>query len=176
MTTTPEHRPDPAVGPGSQAGGAGNAAPHPAAAGHPEASSTSRPEDASVGELLGNLTADFSTLVRQEVELAKAEITESVSKAGKGAGLFGGAGVAGHFVLLFASLALWWALGVLLSADGADWPALGWSGLIVAVLWAIVAAILAVTGRKEIKEIEGIPQTTRTVKKIPDAVKGQEHR
>lgn len=131
-------------------------------------------DDASVGELLGNISEDFSTLVRQEVNLAKAEITETVNKVGKGAGMFGGAGVAGHFVLLFGSIALWWALGVLIS-DG-QVPALGWSALIVAAIWAIVAAILAVTGRKEIKEAQGIPQTTETVKKIPDAVKGQEHR
>lgn len=132
------------------------------------------PPDASVGELISNITQDFSTLVRQELDLAKAELSQTVSKAGKGAGMFGGAGLAGYFTLLFLSLALWWALGAMIG-DGDAEPALGWSALIVAAIWAIVAAVLAVTGRKEIKEAEGLPRTAQTVKKIPDAVKGHDH-
>jgi len=130
--------------------------------------------DASLGELLGNITEDFSTLVRQEITLAKAEISQTVDKVGKGAGMFGGAGLAAYFTLLFLSLALWWALGAWIGQGDAQ-PALGWSALIVAALWGIVAAILAVTGRKEVKEARGMPQTTDTVKRIPDAVKGQDH-
>ena len=49
--------------------------------------------------------------MRQEVELAKAELRESATRAGKGAGMFGGAGLAGYFVLLFLSIAVWWGLG-----------------------------------------------------------------
>ena len=74
--------------------------------------------------------------------------------------------VAGYFVLLFLSLALWWAIG---AATG-----LGWSALIVAVIWGIIAAVLAVTGRNSLKSVGGIPKTTSTVKKIPDALKGNE--
>lgn len=159
MTTPPGHTP-PAGAPG--------ASPYV-----PPAAGTS-PEDASIGDLIGNITDDFSTLVRQEMELAKAEISQTVSKAGKGAGMFGGAGLAGYFTLLFLSLALWWALGAMIG-DGDAQPALGWSALIVAAIWAVVAAVLAVTGRKEIKQAEGLPRTQDTVKKIPDAVKGQDH-
>ncbi|MEE6282417.1 phage holin family protein [Georgenia sp. MJ170] len=130
--------------------------------------------DASIGDLLGNISDDFSTLVRQEMALAKAEINQTVSKVGKGAGMFGGAGLAAYFTLLFLSLALWWALGAMIGQGDAQ-PALGWSALIVAALWGIVAAILAVTGRKEVQEADGVPQTTETLKKIPDAVKGQDH-
>ncbi|QDB80499.1 phage holin family protein [Georgenia wutianyii] len=130
--------------------------------------------DTSIGELVSNITQDFSTLVRQEMDLAKAELTQSVSKASKGAGMFGGAGLAGYFTLLFLSLALWWALGTLI-ADEDTVPALGWSALIVAAIWAVVAAVLALTGRKEMKEVEGLPLTSQTVKKIPDAVRGQDH-
>ena len=129
--------------------------------------------DASIGELLGSITEDFSTLVRQEVALAKAEINQTVTKVGKGAGMFGGAGVAGHFVLLFLSIALWWALGAMIGQGDAQ-PALGWAALIVAVIWAVVAAVLALMGRKNVQEAGGIPQTTQTVKRIPDALKGQE--
>lgn len=116
----------------------------------------------SLGDLIGEVTRDFSTLMRQELELAKAELRESATRGGKGAGMFGGAGVAGHFTLLFLSIALWWGLGELVGN--------GWSALIVAVLWGIVAAVLAVMGRKEFKSIRGMPQTVQTAKKIPDTL------
>jgi hypothetical protein len=118
----------------------------------------------SLGTLLGEVLKDMSTLFRQEVALAKAEITDSGKKAGKGAGLFGGAGVAGHFVLLFLSIALWWGLGDLIGSGG-------WSAVIVAVLWAIVALILALQGKKEFQKIKGAPQTAETIKEIPETFK-----
>jgi len=120
----------------------------------------------SVGEIFADISRDFSLLMRQEVALAKAEVTQSASQAGKGAGMLGGAGVAGHFVLLFLSIALWWGLGNEIGR--------GWSALVVAVLWAIVAAVLAAMGRKEIKQVRGVPQTTATAKEIPNALKGNE--
>lgn len=120
----------------------------------------------SVGDLLSNISRDFSTLVQQEVALAKAEVRESAKDAGKGAGMLGGAGVAGHFALLFLSVALWWALG--------DAVGLGWSAVIVAVLWAVIAAILASIGRREMKKVSGVPRTVETTKQIPDALKGHE--
>ena len=122
--------------------------------------------DRSLGDLISEVTADLSTLMRQERELAKAELQQSASRAGKGAGMLGGAGIAGYFVLLFLSIALWWAIG---SATG-----LGWSALIVAVIWGIIAAVLYTMGRNSLKEVRGIPKTTDTVKKIPDALKGNE--
>jgi hypothetical protein len=122
--------------------------------------------DRSLGDLISEVTQDLSTLMRQELELAKAELQQSASRAGKGAGMLGGAAVAGYFVLLFLSVALWWAIG---SATG-----LGWSALIVAVIWAIIAAVLATVGRNSLKAIRGIPKTTDTMKKIPDALKGNE--
>ena len=120
----------------------------------------------SLGELVGEITAGSVDPVRQEVELAKAEATQSAKRAGKGAGMFGGAGVAGHFVLLFLSISLWWALG--------DGMGHGWSALVVAAMWAVIAAVLAVVGRKEFAAIRGLDRTAETVKKIPNAVKGNE--
>ena len=120
-------------------------------------------DNASLGELLGDVTRDLSTLMRQEVELAKAELKQSTSRAGKGAGMLAGAGIGGHFVLLFLSLALMWALGAIM--------ALGWAALIVAVIWAIIAAVLASTGRKELKQIKGLPQTGETLSEIPPTLK-----
>ena len=90
----------------------------------------------------------------------------SLSQTGKGAGLLAGAGVAGHFTVLFLSLALWWALG---QAIG-----LGWSAVVIALVWAVVAAALAVTGRAEMKRVRGLPDTADTISKIPNALKGHE--
>jgi hypothetical protein len=120
-------------------------------------------DNASLGELLGDVTRDLSTLMRQEVELAKAEAKQSATKAGKGAGMLGGAGVAGHFVLVFLSLALMFALGALMP--------LGWAAVIVAVIWGIIAAVLASIGRKELKQIKGLPQTGETLSEIPPTLK-----
>jgi len=120
-------------------------------------------DNASLGELLSDVTRDLSTLMRKEVELAKAELKQSTSRAGKGAGMLAGAGVGGHFVLLFLSLALMWALGAIMP--------LGWSALIVAVIWAIIAAVLASIGRKELKQIKGLPQTGETLAEIPPTLK-----
>ena len=65
----------------------------------------------SVGEVLGDITSDLSTLLRQEIELAKAELRETADHAKAAGTMFAGAGVAGHLALIFLSLALWWALG-----------------------------------------------------------------
>ena len=120
----------------------------------------------SVGEMFSDLAADFSTLMRQEVELAKAELRQSATRASKGAGLLAGAGISGHMVLLFASVGAWWAIG--------DAIGRGWSALIVAAAWLVIAAVLGLMGRREISAVPGVPQTTQTVKKIPDAARGNE--
>lgn len=120
-------------------------------------------ETSSLGDLLGEVTRDMSTLMRQEVELAKVELKQSATRAGKGAGMLAGAGVAGHFVLLFLSLALWWALGTLIG--------LGWSGVVLALIWGIVAAVLASRGRKELNAVKGMPQTAETLQEIPPTLK-----
>jgi len=120
-------------------------------------------ETSSLGDLLGEVTRDMSTLMRQEVELAKVELKQSAARAGKGSGMLAGSGVAGHFALLFLSLALWWALGSVMG--------LGWSGVAVAVIWGLVAAVLAAKGRKELKAIKGMPQTTETLQEIPATLK-----
>ncbi len=123
-------------------------------------------EPRSLGDLVGEITKDLSTLVQQEVLLAKAEATQSAKRAGKGAGMFGGAGFAGYFVVLFLSISLWWALG-----NGIGH---GWSALVVAVLWGIVAAVLAASGKKEFAKVRGLDRTADTLGKIPNAVKGNE--
>lgn len=118
---------------------------------------------ASVGDLIGAVTRDLSQLMRQEIELAKAEIRESASRAGKGAGLLGGAAYAASTAILFLSIAAWWAFG--------DLVGLGWSALVVAVVWAIIAIAMYASGRKAIASVEGTPETIETLKKIPETLK-----
>jgi len=120
----------------------------------------------SLGDLLSDVTRNLSQLLRQELDLAKAELRESATKAGKGAGLLGGAGVAGHFALLFLSIAIWWGLGELIGH--------GWSAILVALVYAIVAAVLAVTGRNKLREVRGMPSTVDSAKRIPEALKPEE--
>jgi hypothetical protein len=130
-------------------------------------SSGSSGDSPSIGQLFGEISKDLSTLMRQEVALAKAEVTQSAKQASKGVGMFAGAAYAGHLTVLFLSLALWAALSYWLDN-------FAWAALIVAVLWGIIAAVLALRGKKELKEVQGIPKTTDTVKKIPDALQGNE--
>jgi hypothetical protein len=120
----------------------------------------------SLGDLLGEVTKDLSTLMRQELELAKAELKQSATRAGKGAGMLGGAGYAALMAVLFLSIAGWWALGTLIGN--------GWSGLVVAVIWAIVALILFLIGKKQLKEVNGAPKTVESLKKIPESLKRNE--
>jgi len=116
----------------------------------------------SLGELFGEVSKDLSELVRQELALAKAEATQTATRAGKGVGMFAGAALAGYFVLLFLSVAGWWGLG--------DAIGRGWSALVVMLVWAIIAAVLVVLGRSALAAAKGLPQTTDTVKRIPDAL------
>jgi hypothetical protein len=113
--------------------------------------------DASIGSLLSEITADLSSLVRQEVELAKAEVKAEVSKAGKAAGVLGAAGFAGYMVAVLGSLAIAYAIG--------DRIGLGWGTLIVTLAWAVAAAVLGFAGRKQLKTINPKPElATQTIK------------
>ena len=110
-----------------------------------------------IGDLLKRLSQDTSTLVKQEMALARAELTEQGKRAGKGAGMLGGAGVAGLLTLGALTATV---IGVLDTAM-AFWLA----ALIVTVVWAAVAGVLALQGRNEIKEATPpAPQTVETVK------------
>lgn len=120
----------------------------------------------SIGNVLGDITANISTLMQQELALAKAELRESGTRAGKGIGMLVGAGVAGLLLLVFISVSAWWGLGQYIGNE--------WSALVVAAVWLIVALILFFVGKKELQRIQGIPNTTETLSKVPNALKGQE--
>jgi hypothetical protein len=122
--------------------------------------------DTSVGELIGEVTRDLSTLMRQELDLAKAEVKQEAAKTGRAAGMLGAAGFAGYMVLLFLSVALWWALANVMDQ--------GWAALVVAGLWAIIGAVLFVNGRRQLRAVHPKPErTAETLKEIPDALKGR---
>lgn len=120
----------------------------------------------SLGDLLGEVSRDISTLMRQEVTLAKAELKQTATKSAKGAGLMGAAGYGAMMAVFFLSLALWWALGTLIGG--------GWSGVVVALLWAVIAAILFFIGRGQFEQVEGAPQTVDTLKEIPETLRRNE--
>jgi uncharacterized membrane protein YqjE len=114
-------------------------------------------DERSLGQVVSDLSTDLSTLMKQEVALAKAELKDEVTKVGKGAGMLGGAGFAGWFVLLFLSLALMFLLD--------NWLPIEAAALITTGVWAVVAAVLAVIGRKELQEANPqLPQTQQTLK------------
>jgi nitrate/nitrite transporter NarK len=120
-----------------------------------------------VGELVGQLTNDVTTLMRQELALAKAEMREEAKKAGKAAGMLAGAGLAGYFVLLFLSLTLMWLLGYIFDS----WA---WAALIVTIIWGIIGAVLFTMGRKQLKEVNPKPeQTVESLKEDKEWVKAQ---
>jgi hypothetical protein len=129
----------------------------------------------SIGQILGDVSKNVSTLMQQEVALAKAEAKQSATQAGKAVGLFVGAGVAGLLFLVFLSVSAAWGLGQW-TGEGAESSGVQWGALIVAVIWAIIAGVLALMGKKELERVRGIPATTETLAKVPNALKGQEEK
>jgi MFS family permease len=119
------------------------------------------PREKSLGELFKDLSAETSTLIRQEMALAKAELSEKGKEAGKGAGLFGGAGVVG----LLAAGALTAAIIALLDKAMDLWLA----ALIVAVVYGAVAAVLALRGKQEIQQAAP-PVPEQTVDSVKEDV------
>ena len=118
------------------------------------------PADASPGQLASEVAKDLSTLVRQEIALAKAELRQEAKTAGVAAGALGGAGFAGYFVLVFLSMALMWGLDALMP--------LGWAAVVVAAVWAVIAAVLGVVGRSRLKRFS--PKPERTIETVKEDV------
>ncbi|RFU22291.1 phage holin family protein [Geodermatophilus marinus] len=120
-------------------------------------------EEPSIGTLVQSAMADVSTLIRSEVELAKAEMTSSAKKAGIGAGAFGAAGVVLAFSVFFIGIAL---------AEFLTWLGLiRWiSYLIVWALFVVVAAIAALIGRRQIKKIDKPERTLETLRELPSVM------
>ena len=111
-------------------------------------------DDRSTGDLLKELSQQTSTLVRQELELAKAEMSQKGKQAGMGAGMFGGAGLFG----LLAMIALTACLIMALDRVMVDWLA----ALVVTAAYAAIAGVLALQGRNKVREAApAVPEQTR---------------
>ncbi|MFC7532895.1 phage holin family protein [Actinoplanes sp. GCM10030250] len=108
--------------------------------------------ETSIGEIIGNISNDLSELFRQEVALAKAEIQQEATKAGKAAGMLGGAGFAGYLSVVLLSFAIVFGLSNVMDS--------GWAALIVGLVWAAIGAVLFVNGRKKLKTVDPVPRRT----------------
>jgi membrane protein len=133
-------------------------------------SNTTVSGERSVAELIHDLSEQLSTLVRDEIRLARAELSEKGKRAGIGAGLFGGAGV----VSLYGVGALIFAAGLGLAKVVDGWLA----ALIVAAALFLIAGILALTGRGQVKQaVPPVPeQAVHSVKTDVETVKERAHR
>jgi uncharacterized membrane protein YqjE len=125
-----------------------------------------RPE-LSLGDLVGEMTGELSTLFRKEIELAKTEAREEAGHAGRAAALLGGAALAAWLALLMLSLTLAWLLD-----DEAELDR-GLSFAIVAALWVITALILQAVGRTRLARVRGLPKTKATIKEDVEWAKAQ---
>ncbi len=114
-------------------------------------------DERSVVQLVADMTAQLSTLLRNEMELAVAELKDEMKQAAKAGGMLGGGALSGYFALLFASLALAWAFDKRMSR--------GKAFFLVAVLHGVTAATLLARGRREIEQVDPVPtQTVETLK------------
>jgi len=134
----------------------------------PGAGASPTGDSRSIGDIVGDVTQDLTTLIRQEIDLAKTELKEEATKAGKGAGMLGVAGLSGYFAVLFLSTTLMFVLDEFLEM----WIA----ALIVTVLWAAATAVLAMIGKNKLQASRPqLPQTQQTLKEDVQWAKAQKN-
>jgi uncharacterized membrane protein YqjE len=121
--------------------------------------------DRTLPELLSELTGEFTTLVRSELELAKVEARDEVRSAARAGGMLGAGALAAWLGVLFVSLAVAWLL------DQGMNRALAFG--IVALVWLIAAAILISLGRRRLSEVQVIPQTKETLQEDVEWARAQ---
>lgn len=118
---------------------------------------TTRADERSLSELLSDVTTEIATLFRKEVELAKAETTDQVSRAAKAGAMLGAGAVVGFVALILLAFAAAWGLAEVVPT--------GVAFLIVGVVFGIVAAALASAGKKKMAAVDPVPtQTMDTLK------------
>ncbi len=116
-----------------------------------------RVSDASLGDLFAELSREFSELMRKEVELAKLEVREEATKAGKAGGMLGAATLAGYLCLLLLSFAAAWGLAAVIPT--------GFAFLVVAAIYGVASAVLFVRGRDQLRQLKPVPdETAETLK------------
>jgi uncharacterized membrane protein YqjE len=114
-------------------------------------------EDRSLSDLVSDVTGEIATLFRKEVELARVETSEQVSRAAKAGAMLGAAAVVGFLTLILLAFAAAWGLTEVVPE--------GVAFLIVGLVFGIGAAVLAKAGKKKIASISPVPdQTVQTLK------------
>jgi len=130
-------------------------------------STTQNPKvEKPLSELISDVTADLGTLVRKELELARIETKQEISRTARAGGMLGAAGFAAYMALLLLSFAIVFLLALVMAL----WLAF----LIVAVAYGVAAAVLYQQGRQRAKQIKPVPeQTVESVKEDMEWLKGQ---
>jgi hypothetical protein len=108
--------------------------------------------DVPISSLVSKVAEDLSTLMRQELELAKTEVKQEATRAGKAGASLGGGALAGWLAILFLSFTVMYALDNVMDIT--------WAALIVTAIWGIVAGVLFVTGKKKLAEVNPVPEKT----------------
>ena len=124
--------------------------------------------DPTLGKLVMDAQRDISTLISQEIALAKSEIKVSVRHGGLGIGLFAGAAFLGVLAVIMLSVSI--AYFINWNGDGL---ALHWAFLIVFGLYVLIAAVLAFVGIKQVKQVKAPERAIQQGKQIPSALKGR---
>jgi uncharacterized membrane protein YqjE len=126
--------------------------------------STNPDEERPLGELFSDLTQSVQTLLRKEVELAKVEVKEQATRAGKAGAMLAGTAVMGFFALLLLSFAAAWGL-----AEGIPtWLAF----LAVGLIYGVVAGLLLLVGKKKLETVNPVPrQTVETLREDVEVAK-----
>jgi hypothetical protein len=125
------------------------------AIGYDSATEPKRPE-ATLGELLSEVTSEISILFRQEIDLAKLEAKEEATNVGRASALLGGAAIAGLLGLVLCSMSLAWLIDQGLNRAAAF--------AIVGGIWTVLAIVLQRVGRARLARVRGLPKTRETIK------------
>ena len=121
--------------------------------------------DPTIGKLVTDASRDISSLISQEIQLAKSELKVSVKAGGIGVGLFAAAGFVAVLAIIMLSIAFAYFI---------HWAGLGlhWSFLIVFGAYLLIAALLVFVGVKKVKQVRAPEKAIRQGKQIPQALKG----
>jgi hypothetical protein len=121
--------------------------------------------DPTIGKLVSDASRDISSLISQEIQLAKSELKVSIKAGGIGAGLFAAAGFIAVLSIIMLSIAFAYFI---------HWAGLGlhWSFLIVFGAYLLIAGLLVFVGVKKVKQVRAPEKAIRQGKQIPQALKG----
>jgi protein-S-isoprenylcysteine O-methyltransferase Ste14 len=125
-------------------------------------------DDPTIGKLVIDATRDISTLIHQEIELAKSELKVSVKHGGTGLGLFAGAAFLGVLAIIMLSVAFAYLLNW--NGEGLD---LHWAFLVVFVVYLLLAGLLAYIGLRQVKQVKAPERAIRQGQEIPKALRGR---